>query len=155
PKIPRPVMARTRMAADHPYMASGGSRIFTVLACVAALVAVSAPAALSAPSSNTTTLASLVSGLLRQLHAIRTDRGLVALRSNSRLAAAATEHSREMAEDGYFDHSSFDGTSFSTRIAHWYPASGYRSWAVGENLLWSSPTIDPAGALDLWMRSAG
>jgi uncharacterized protein YkwD len=135
-------------------MACGGSRIFAVLACVAALVAVSAPAAFSAPSTNGSTLVSLESGLLRQLNVIRTDRGLVALRPSSRLAAAATQHSREMAEDGYFDHDSFDGTSFATRIAHWYPTSGYQSWAVGENLLWSSPTIDPARALDMWMHSA-
>ena len=26
-------------------------------------------------------------------------------------------------------------------------------WSVGENLLWSSPNVDPAGALKLWMNS--
>ena len=35
----------------------------------------------------------------------------------------------------------------------WYPLAGYRSWSVGENLLWSSPGVDPARALDLWMGS--
>jgi uncharacterized protein YkwD len=134
-------------------MASVGSRTVAVLASLLALVAVAAPAALSARSSSSTTLASLESGVLRQLNAVRADHGLAALRDSSRLDAAATEHSREMAEDGYFQHSSFDGTSFATRIEHWYPTTGYRSWTVGENLLWSSPTVDPARALDLWMRS--
>lgn len=143
------------MAADHPYMPSGGGRILAVLACMAALAAVAAPAAVSSPSTNRSTLVSLESGVLRQLNAIRADHGLVALRPNLRLNAAATQHSREMAEDGYFDHNSFDGTSFSTRISHWYPVAGYRSWSVGENLLWASPSVDPAGALDLWMSSPG
>ena len=125
-----------------------------VLACAAAVIAVLAPAAISAPSSSHTSL-SLESGVLRQLNAIRTDRGLPALRESSRLAAAAIQHSREMADDGYFEHSSFDGTAFSTRIARWYPTAGYRSWSVGENLLWSSPTVDPARAVGMWMRSPG
>ena len=130
------------MAADHPYMASEGSRAFIVLACVAALVAIATPAALSAPSANRSTLVSLESGVLRQLNAIRSDHGLVALRESPALSAAALQHSREMAADGYFAHDSVDGTTFSSRIAHWYPAGGYRRWMVGENLLWSSPTVD-------------
>jgi len=143
------------MAADHPHMASGGGRTLVVLACALALVSVAAPAALSAPAANRSTLVSLESGLLRQLNAIRADHDLVALRPSARLAAAATQHSREMASDGYFEHDSVDGTTFSTRIAHWYPTAGYRSWSVGENLLWSTPTVDPARALDMWMRSPG
>lgn len=143
------------MAADHPHMASGGSRTFVVLALAAAVVSIAAPAAFSAASTDTATLASLESGVLRQLNAIRADHGLVALRESSALAAAATQHSREMADDGYFEHTSFDGTAFSTRIAHWYATTGYRSWSVGENLLWSSPTVDPARALGMWMGSAG
>ena len=91
--------------------------------------------------------------MLQQLNAVRADHGLPAFRSNAKLAAAADSHSREMVDDGYFDHDSFDGTSFSTRIAKWYPLTGYRSWTVGENLLWSSPGIDPAAAVVMWMRS--
>jgi uncharacterized protein YkwD len=143
------------MAADHPSMASGGSRTIAVLACVAALVAVAAPAALSASSTSSSTLAALESGVLRQLNAVRADHGLSVLRESPRLAAAATQHSREMAADGYFQHDSVDGTSFSTRISHWYTLAGYRSWTVGENLLWATPTISPAAALGKWMRSPG
>ena len=124
-----------------------------VLACAAAVVAIAAPAALSASSSTSTSVASLESGLLQQLNAVRTDRGVSALRLNGKLAAAAEQHSREMADDGYFQHDSFDGTSFSDRIAKWYPFANYRSWLVGENLLWSSPSVEPSGAVAMWMRS--
>jgi uncharacterized protein YkwD len=119
---------------------------------LAALVAVSAPAAFS-QTARGTSVAALEAGLLQQLNAVRTDRGLSALRSNAKLAAAADQHSREMADDGYFDHNSFDGTPFTTRIARWYPVASYRSWAVGENLLWSSPSVDAAAALQLWVNS--
>ena len=127
--------------------------MWVVFACVAALLAVAAPAALSAPSTTQASVANLESGLLQQLNAVRADRGLPALRPNARLAAAAEQHSREMADDGYFNHSSVDGTSFSDRIAKWYPMGSFHSWYVGENLLWMSPTVDPSRAVAMWMRS--
>ena len=55
--------------------------------------------------------------------------------------------------DGYFDHSSHDGTAFWKRIGHWYSQQGFHTWSVGENLLWSSPDVEPAAALRLWMHS--
>jgi uncharacterized protein YkwD len=136
-------------------MASGGRRTVLALACVAAIVAVAAPAARSTSSRSGMSIASLEAGLLVQLNAVRAGHGLAALRSNAKLAAAADQHSREMAADGYFDHNSFDGTSFSTRIAKWYPLGSFHSWLVGENLLWSSPSVDPSGAVAMWMRSPG
>jgi uncharacterized protein YkwD len=75
------------------------------------------------------------------------------LRLNARLTDAAAAHSRQMATDGYFDHTSADGTAFWKRIGRWYSAGGYHYWSVGENLLWSSPQVDPSGALQLWMNS--
>ena len=122
------------------------------MACVAALVALTAPAALSASS---TSMAGLEAGVLQQLNAVRADHGLSALRTNAKLAAAASQHSREMANDGYFEHNSVDGTSFATRIAKWYPLGSFHSWIVGENLLWSSPSVDPPEAVAMWMRSPG
>jgi uncharacterized protein YkwD len=113
---------------------------------------VAVPAALAAPSMSGA-IASLEAGVLQQLNAVRAGHGLTPLRSNSRLAAAASQHSREMADDGYFEHNSFDGTSFSARIAKWYPMANYTSWIVGENLLWSSPSVDPSRAIAMWMKS--
>jgi uncharacterized protein YkwD len=121
--------------------------------CAVALMVVAVPAALSSSAGRQTTLATLDAGVLQQLNAARADHGLAPLRQNRDLDAAAEQHSREMAVDGYFDHSSFDGTSFSDRIAHWYGLQGYRYWSVGENLLWSSPSIGPGAAVELWMHS--
>jgi uncharacterized protein YkwD len=98
-------------------------------------------------------MTALESGVLQQLNAVRAGHGLAALRSNAKLAAAADQHSREMADDGYFDHNSLDGTSFATRISKWYPLARFHSWYVGENLLWSSPSVDPSGAVAMWMKS--
>jgi uncharacterized protein YkwD len=134
-------------------MASSGRRILAVIVSAAAVVSLAAPAAFSAPSVGSSSVAALESGVLRQLNAVRAGHGLVPFRVNTRLAAAAEQHSREMADDGYFDHHSFDGTSFSARLANWYPVAGFRSWSVGENLLWWSPTVEPSGAVAAWMRS--
>ena len=78
---------------------------------------------------------------------------LVALKLDGQLNASAAQHSREMGGDGYFAHNSADGTSFWKRIQHWYGSTSYGYWSVGENLLWSSPDVDPAHALELWMNS--
>jgi hypothetical protein len=54
---------------------------------------------------------------------------------------------------GYFAHDDFDGTPFWKRIQRLYPSSGFRRWSVGENLLWASPEITAAHAVQLWLRS--
>jgi uncharacterized protein YkwD len=58
-----------------------------------------------------------------------------------------------MAKRGYFSHDSANGSSFDKRIVRYYPFRGTRYWSVGENLLWSSPDVDAAGALNMWMNS--
>jgi uncharacterized protein YkwD len=123
------------------------------VACIAVLAASAAPAAVSAPARRTAALSSLESGVLQQLNAIRAQHELVPLRLSAGLSAAADQHSREMGADGYFQHESVDGTAFWKRIGRWYRTSGYGYWSVGENLLWSSPNVDPKAALVLWMNS--
>lgn len=125
-------------------------RITVAIALVTVCGAVAVPTA--APAQHLA-LTSLESGLLGQLNEIRAQHGLVPLRLSARLTAAAAEHSDQMATDGFFEHDSADGTAFWKRIGHWYGAGGYSFWSVGENLLWSSPQVDPAGALKLWMDS--
>jgi uncharacterized protein YkwD len=58
-----------------------------------------------------------------------------------------------MAAQGYFAHESADGSAFWKRIQHFYPSGSSGYWSVGENLLWSSPDVDPAQALQLWLAS--
>jgi uncharacterized protein YkwD len=75
------------------------------------------------------------------------------LRLSSGLAAAARQHSTEMANRGYFGHSSANGSSFDRRIARFYPRGDRHYWTVGENLLWSSPDVGAAGVLSTWLNS--
>jgi uncharacterized protein YkwD len=97
--------------------------------------------------------AALANQVVTELNSARTRRGLTPLRVAPGLVAAAAQHSRDMAQRGYFDHTSADGSQFWKRVARHYPANGSHGWAVGENLLWSSPGVDAPGALRMWMGS--
>src|SRR4051794_590314 len=99
------------------------------------------------------TLTGLESGVLSELNGIRAEHDLEPMKPNARLTAAAAQHSREMGATGYFAHASRDGTSFWKRIRRFYGPAGYAYWSAGENLLWSSPEVDAARAVDLWMHS--
>ena len=87
------------------------------------------------------------------LNAVRREHGLAALRLNRALGDAARGHSRSMAEHGYFEHESYDGSAFWRRIKPAYrPVQGHY-WGAGENLVWSSPDLSAAQAIDMWMKS--
>jgi uncharacterized protein YkwD len=98
-------------------------------------------------------LSAMESQLLSQTNQLRARYGLRPLRFSPGLTAAAKQHSASMAQKGYFSHDSANGGSFFKRIASYYPYRGYRNWSAGENILYSSPDIDSAGALNLWMHS--
>jgi uncharacterized protein YkwD len=121
------------------------------VAVLVALVAV--PGAFG--GHGTTRLASmqaLDAGVLVQLNAIRTAHGLVPLKLNATLTAAAQGHSAQMLDDGYFAHESADGSPFWKRLTA-YSSFSHGAWSVGENLLWSSPDVGAVHALQLWMAS--
>jgi uncharacterized protein YkwD len=122
------------------------------LAALAAIAAIAVSAG-TASGSDWPSMSSLDTGVLQQLNQIRTAHGLVPLQASTALDQSAAEHTREMGVDGYFQHNSANGTAFWKRIEHWYGSSTYGYWSVGENLLWSSPGVDAAGALKLWMNS--
>lgn len=130
-----------------------GAKTVIAVALVALIGALAAPAAHSSRAGNRVALSSLESGVLTDLNKIRAQHGLQPVKISARLTASAAQHSQEMGADGYFEHNSHDGTAFWKRIGRWYGSSGYSYWSVGENLLWSSPQVDPAGAMQLWMNS--
>jgi uncharacterized protein YkwD len=125
------------------------------IAALAAVVSVLLlPQAGSAgPNSGVERMARLGSALLGQVNSYRLAHGLGPLRASPALTAAANAHSTQMARLGYFSHDSASGASFSSRIATFYSPRGYRSWTVGENLLWGSPDVGAARALRLWLSS--
>ena len=100
-----------------------------------------------------TRVQSLDAAVLVRLNSIRAAHGLVPLKLNAALTSAAAVHSTEMLADGYFAHHSVGGSPFWERLARYTRGAAADSWSVGENLLWSSPDVDAANALALWMAS--
>jgi uncharacterized protein YkwD len=115
------------------------------LAAALVLALVVAPSALAATP--------LERDVLADINALRAQHHLARLTVSVQLTSAARAHSLSMAHNGYFKHESADGSSFWLRVRSFYQASSWRYWSVGENLLWSSPTIDGARAVRLWLGS--
>jgi uncharacterized protein YkwD len=138
--------------ADPPRVARRTAAVLALVALVFAVSSVASPAGASTKRRGSS-MQSLEAGLLAQVNTLRRSHGLAPLRLSTKLALAARQHSGEMAARGYFSHNSFDGSHFDRRIARFYPMGGQRYWSVGENLLWSSPNVDPPGALQMWLDS--
>ena len=66
------------------------------------------------------------------------------------LADIAMQHSMDMAENGYFSHTSEDGTTMGDRVFPYW--SGSR---VGENIAASSANRPDSYVVDLWLDSPG
>jgi uncharacterized protein YkwD len=124
------------------------------------LVALAAPAASGAADSApvrapaaASKLTALERGVVAEMNALRRRHGLPALRSSAQLGEAAAAHATAMAHGGFFSHTSSDGTAFWKRVQRFYGPKGFGYWSVGENLLWSSPTIDARRAVQMWLDS--
>jgi uncharacterized protein YkwD len=124
--------------------------IRSIAVLVAALLLLAVPVA---SAKNKTAISSFEAGVLQKLNETRAAHGLGPLKLSMRLTTAADAHSIDMADNGYFDHSSHDGTPFWKRVDQWYGSSGYRYWSVGENILWASPSLTPGRAISMWMAS--
>jgi uncharacterized protein YkwD len=111
------------------------------------------PSSATGRSRTASAMAALESTVVSRLNQVRRSRGLRPLRFNHKLRAAAVFHSRDMGRRGYFEHNSITGMPFWRRIERFYPSRGFRSWTVGENLLWGSDTYGAAFAVREWMNS--
>lgn len=101
----------------------------------------------------TASMRALERQVLADVNATRRQRGLRPLRFSVALSRAAEWHSRDMTRRGFFSHNSSDGSAFWRRVKRFYPAAGFRSWAVGENLVWASPDLSSGSAVSMWMGS--
>jgi uncharacterized protein YkwD len=82
----------------------------------------------------------------------RKERGLRPLCADPGLTRAARSHSREMIEEGYFSHSSYDGESTGERLKRF----GYDQSVRGENLAGgTSINGEPDSTFQRWMNSPG
>lgn len=80
--------------------------------------------------------------------------GVAPVRTNADLRQAALSHSREMVEQGYFEHTSPAGVTLIDRIAATGYTRGARFWEVGENLVWGSGSLStPQSLVTSWMNS--
>jgi uncharacterized protein YkwD len=128
-------------------------RLAIALIGLAAAVAGFFAASALATSRSERNLPGLNRQVLAAVNRFRVAHGLVALHDSAALDRSARQHSLEMGRVGYFDHPSADGTAFWKRIRHYYRAGGYSYWSVGENLLWASPSVSAASAMNLWIGS--
>ncbi len=103
-------------------------------------------------------LASFRAELLQQINAARaqprtcgtnTLPAAGALVWNDRLFSGAARHSRDMAVNNYFSHTSLDGRSFSRRITD----EGYAWSFAGENIAAGQSSV--AGVMSGWLASPG
>lgn len=148
-------LASTAAVATSDAATSRGTLEAQVELRLKSLVGRNVPAGTSAPQHRRTksVTAVLESAVVARINAVRRSHGLRPLRHNSRLAAAADFHSRDMGRRGYFEHDSANGTAFWRRIERFYPSRGFRSWTVGENLLWGTDRYGAAFAVREWMNS--
>ena len=87
---------------------------------------------------------------------IRAQNNLPLLKDNLKLRKAATGHSSDMVDEGYFDHTSPAGETFVDRILGSGYAKNTDGWTLGENLAWGTGDLSTAnGVMNAWMNSAG
>ena len=112
-----------------------------------------APVAASEVDTSATEIAKAEQGALNLINRHRADRGLVALRLDSRIAGLADERADYMARTGTFSHTHEGGTSVFDMIAaagiKWYGAGEIIAWNNAEDLAYST-----AWAVKGWMGSA-
>lgn len=134
-------------------MAAFATRPVVVLLVAACVLAAPAAARDSTPARTTTAAAVLERGVLGEINTLRARHGLAPLRLNAGLTTAARGHSEAMAQKGFFSHESANGAPFWQRVRRHYGPHGRGAWAVGENLLWSSPTLNAGEAVRWWLGS--
>jgi uncharacterized protein YkwD len=107
------------------------------------------PSASVSPSRSADNLATdYANQVVKLVNEQRVDAGCQPLRTDSRLAAAAAEHSEDMAVRDYFDHNTPDGVTPWTRIED----EGYDQPSA-ENIAAGQPT--PDAVVTAWMNSPG
>jgi uncharacterized protein YkwD len=122
----------------------------SVLAATASLLVVAATSEASIKAGADRTVEQ---SMLAQVNSYRAQHGLGTLQQSPALMRAAREHSRDMAQNDYFDHTSQDGEAFFQRLTRF----GFHWRSAGENIAQASGLTsddDAAGeAVSLWQHS--
>jgi uncharacterized protein YkwD len=138
--------------ADPPWVSRFKALVVAAVVLIAIMLGATAAPARSGATKETQ-LRSLNHQIAAAINQFRRAHHLPSLRVSAQLNAAARQHSEEMGADGYFDHSSADGTPFWKRIQSFYPSKSYAYWTAGENLLYAAPDIKAGAAMKMWIAS--
>jgi len=129
-------------------------RLTAVVLAALALAATATPAAVRAADPvDAATLTTQEAAMVAALNTDRTERGLIALRTDSRLMAIARARSNDMIAKGYFSHTQPDGRNvfdiLTAQHITWYNA--------GEIIAWNNYPMDStvSAANRQWMNSPG
>lgn len=129
-----------------------------LLGLIATVLAVASASSLALPAQGQDVVVerrvTLEREVLREVNRVRTSRGLKPLRPASGLSSAAAAHSRSMVLNGFFAHTSLDGTPFHDRVRRHYTSRGWATWSVGETLLANSGPTDAGTIVAAWLRSS-
>ena len=91
--------------------------------------------------------------LLAGINSVRRNRGLRVLAPSNALTSGARDRALSMAREGYFGHTTPQGTPFWRDLQQFYPSAGFTRWSVGENLLWSVSTVGAGTVVRSWLAS--
>ena len=113
-----------------------------------------APTATPTPSETPTATPtsqgnSFESEVFKLVNQERRKAGLDLLSNDTRLASSARKHSKDMAQQNFFSHTSLDGRTPGDRIK----AEGYSGFTYGENIAAGFST--PESVMEVWMNSPG
>lgn len=107
------------------------------------------PAGESTSSSPAASLDAVEAEVLDLINAHRQENGLAPLANASTLNISSHNHSQDMAENGYFSHTSLDGSSPFDRMRD----AGYSCGTMGENI--AAGQTSAQQVFEGWMNSPG
>jgi uncharacterized protein YkwD len=95
----------------------------------------------------------LEAAVVAEINSVREAEGVRPMTRAAGLERSSEAHALAMASDGFFSHTSLDGTSFAERIRDYYPRNGSRRYAVGETLYWSAHPVTASSVVGWWLAS--
>jgi uncharacterized protein YkwD len=135
--------------------APGRRRLASFLVAAVVLTAIAAPSAVTATTEpvGDAAISAAESAMVDLLNTDRTDRGLVAVRVDSRLMAIARARSVDMVTKHYFSHTQPDGRNVFDILT----AKGITWYNAGEIIAWNNYPMDStaSAANRQWMGSPG
>jgi uncharacterized protein YkwD len=139
---------------------TGDMRVRRAAIAAVVVLGVTAPGAQACPGTHAKlkagNAAKVAKATVCLLNKRRARAGLRRLTANKKLRAAATAHSQDMVDRGYFEHDGPEGDTLFTRAERvGYLTDSVSSWALAENIAYGSGSRGTAaGIVKAWMGSS-